>query len=144
MNKRIICKDTEETKKLAEEFASILKDEDIVLFYGDLGAGKTFFVRSVCRLLGVKSDNVLSPTFSIVKTYKVKDSHIHHFDFYRMGKNVGAEFFEFEDYLQEKNIIFVEWADRIKKTSFPGRVISITINIKGETEREFIIDPWES
>ena len=144
MIKKATCDGTESTKELAKSMASFLKSEDIVLFYGDLGAGKTFFIKSICGSLGIPEDLVVSPSFSIVKTYELeeKDLHIHHFDFYRMGDSGEVDFFEFEDYLGEKNIIFVEWANKLVKASFQGRVITVKINIINDTKREFIIEPW--
>ena len=145
MDNKVVCSDLESTKNLARNVARSLKKDDIVLFYGDLGAGKTFFVKEICANLKIPRDNVTSPSFNIVKTYKIdeSDTFVHHFDLYRLGKIEEVDFFEFEDYFNDKkSIVFIEWADRLNNKTFPGRVISITIKITGAFEREIFIDPW--
>ena len=144
MDKKVMCSDIDDTVRLAQTFAPALRKEDIVLFYGDLGAGKTFFIKELCSFLGIEKEHVTSPSFGIVKTYHSAraDLCVHHFDFYRMRGQEEADFFEMEDYLDMESIVFVEWADRLSQRSFPGRVLTITIKILGETQREFIFEPW--
>ena len=95
--------------------------------------------------IGIDPCLVTSPSFNIVKTYTSDGSGVtvHPFDLYRMQKAHLVDFFEFEDYIDEKNnILFIEWADRLNNLAFPGRVISVTIKISDNTQREFTIDPW--
>ena len=109
------------------------KGERIIL-NGELGAGKTFFVKSALASYGIT--NVNSPSFAIVNEYK-KDFRIYHFDFYRLKDS--AELFDigWQDYLNdEESIIFIEWGNRFPDV-LPNERIEITIEIKDGTEREF-------
>ncbi|NOX17628.1 MAG: tRNA (adenosine(37)-N6)-threonylcarbamoyltransferase complex ATPase subunit type 1 TsaE [Chlorobi bacterium] len=99
----------EETKLIAEEFAEELNGGDLVLFHGNLGSGKTFFVRSVCSALGI--DGVTSPTFSLVNEYH-GEKKVFHIDLYRIEKADEFENIGLYDYLSDEDAVkFVEWAE---------------------------------
>ncbi|MBN2365387.1 MAG: tRNA (adenosine(37)-N6)-threonylcarbamoyltransferase complex ATPase subunit type 1 TsaE [Calditrichaeota bacterium] len=105
----------EETAAVASRFAGELNGGDIVAFYGQLGSGKTFFINSLCRKLGVHQ-SVTSPTFTIINEYSTANGlYIYHFDFYRLEnktelQNLGLDDFFYSDYL-----CLIEWADKIFK-----------------------------
>ena len=127
----------EESAKLASDFMSGCKTGDRVILNGELGSGKTFFVKSALSFLGITEVN--SPSFAIVNEY-FKNFHIYHFDFYRL-KN-SAELFNigWQDYLNDdESIIFIEWGNRLSSILPPDR-IEINIELTGETEREFRFD----
>lgn len=96
------------TKRLIEKV-----DTKILLFYGDMGVGKTTLIKSIIKQLGCKN-NVSSPTFSIVNEYKVIDSLVYHFDLYRVNTIEEAYNFGIEDYLFSNNWSIIEWPDVIK------------------------------
>ena len=124
----------EESAKLASDFMSGCKIGDRIILNGELGSGKTFFVKSALSSLGIAEVN--SPSFAIVNEY-FKDFHIYHFDFYRL-KN-SAELFDigWQDYLNDdESIIFIEWGNRLPSI-LPSERIEINIKMIGETEREF-------
>jgi tRNA threonylcarbamoyladenosine biosynthesis protein TsaE len=104
----------EQTKQMATRFAENLHPGDLVAFYGDLGSGKTFFIKALCSSLGV-SREVTSPTFTIINQYVTPNNfYIYHFDFYRLEnlgelRNLGLEEFFYNDYL-----CLVEWANKIE------------------------------
>ena len=104
----------EQTKQMATGFAENLHQGDLVAFYGDLGSGKTFFIKALCRALGV-SREVTSPTFTLINQYVTPNNlTIYHFDFYRLEnlgelQNLGLEEFFYND-----NLCLVEWADKIE------------------------------
>jgi len=107
---------------------------DRIVLNGDLGAGKTFFIKAALASLGIS--NVNSPSFAIVNEYE-KKNHIYHFDFYRL-KN-SSELFDigWADYLNDdESIIFIEWGNRFPLI-LPKERIDINISIMNETEREF-------
>lgn len=101
----------EELDGLAKELISHFQ-YDIVLFEGDLGAGKTTLIKSIVKNLGGK-DEVSSPTFSIVNEYDVDKSQVFHFDLYRIKSTEEAMDFGIEEYLDSGKRCFIEWPDVI-------------------------------
>jgi len=104
-----------------------------ILFYGDMGVGKTTLIKSLAKLLGC-DDEVSSPTFSIVNEYVTKDSSIFHFDFYRIKDEDEALNFGFEDYLYTPNWVFIEWPENVKNL-LPEDVNIIEVSHVNETSR---------
>ena len=108
---QIISNSVEETERLGSELAASLPAGSIVAFTGDLGAGKTAFVRGMARGLGI-TERVTSPTFTIVNEYEGGSRPLFHFDLYRLG--AADELFDigWEDYLARGGICAVEWSER--------------------------------
>ena len=84
-----------------------------ILFYGEMGSGKTTLISALVKALG-GLDDVSSPTFSLVNEYIVKDDKVYHFDFYRIENEIEALDIGIEDYLYSGHWIFIEWPDKIK------------------------------
>ncbi|MEL0456380.1 tRNA (adenosine(37)-N6)-threonylcarbamoyltransferase complex ATPase subunit type 1 TsaE [Flavobacteriaceae bacterium SZ-1-7] len=84
-----------------------------LLFYGDMGVGKTTLIKAVVKVLG-SNDEASSPTFSIVNEYKLKDGKIYHFDLYRIKDLEEAYNFGIEDYLDSESWKLIEWPEKIK------------------------------
>lgn len=123
-----------DTALIAIEFMNTCKKGDRVVMNGDLGAGKTFFIKSALSSINIK--NVYSPSFAIVNEYQNKH-RIYHFDFYRL-KN-SSELFDigWQDYLNDDDsIIFIEWGNRFSDI-LPNERIEINIEILDGSEREF-------
>ena len=100
----------------------------ILLFYGDMGIGKTTLIKSIVKQLG-STDDVSSPTFSIVNEYKTIDSLIYHFDLYRINDIEEAYNFGIEDYLFSNNWSIIEWPEIIKDILPDGfNTIDLTLN----------------
>ena len=83
-----------------------------ILFYGDMGVGKTTLISALVQALGGKDDTT-SPTFSIVNEYEVKSDKVYHFDFYRIEDEVEVYDIGIEDYLYSGHWCFIEWPDKI-------------------------------
>lgn len=133
---KYIVNNLNETKTLAKRFANTLKAGDVVLFNGDLGAGKTTFVQFVLNALGV-SVQVNSPTFAILKTYNGKFV-FNHFDFYRINTDEAVEA-GFDEILTNKQTVkFIEWGQNVEPL-LPNNVITINIKFISETVREIEI-----
>lgn len=99
---------------IAKELLEFVGDHRVLCFYGDLGAGKTTFIKSICRQLGV-SDEVQSPTFSIVNEYETSGGEpIYHFDFYRLKTEEEAFDLGYEQYLFSGYFCFIEWPEKVK------------------------------
>ena len=108
---RYISNSVEETEKLDSDLASKLPEGSIVAFTGDLGAGKTAFVRGMARGLGIE-DRVTSPTFTIVNEYESGNRPLFHFDLYRLYDSDELFDIGWEDYLVRGGICAVEWSER--------------------------------
>ena len=133
---KIIAANENETVELAREFANILKKGDVVSLIGDLGTGKTFFVKSLVSVFG--NENVSSPTFAIVNVYD-SEIRINHFDFYRIKKIEELYDIGFTDYLNDDEAItLIEWAD-LFPSILPEHKFEIKINYIDDSKREFII-----
>lgn len=112
-------------------------DDRVFLFYGNMGAGKTTFIKAICEVLEVQ-DNTSSPTFSIINEYKSSKGPIFHFDFYRIKEEEEAYDFGYEDYFYSGNYCFVEWPNKIPNL-LPEDAKIIEIEITSSTSRKIII-----
>lgn len=136
----MICKTEEDTKKLAEQFYLILKSNDVIILNGNLGSGKTFFVRSILSKFGF--EDVTSPTFAIVNEY-LTNPKIYHFDFYRINTKEELLQIGFEDYLNDSDAItFIEWGEMFPEI-LPNKKYVVNFKIIENNEREIIIEKYE-
>ncbi|NIR50539.1 tRNA (adenosine(37)-N6)-threonylcarbamoyltransferase complex ATPase subunit type 1 TsaE [candidate division KSB1 bacterium] len=110
-SQRLISNSAEETENIGEVFAESLKSGDVVALFGELGSGKTTFIKGVCRGLEV-SDDVTSPTFTLIHEYSGR-LPVYHLDFYRLED--PREIWELgcEEYFYGEGVSLVEWANRI-------------------------------
>ncbi|MBQ9245855.1 tRNA (adenosine(37)-N6)-threonylcarbamoyltransferase complex ATPase subunit type 1 TsaE [bacterium] len=134
------CEDLNDTEKLAEKFATVVKDEgSFVCLFGDVGAGKTAFTKLVCKYLNVR-EKVTSPSFVILNEYKTGTIPIYHFDLYRLeNEGINTIINELEEYSEGKILTFVEWAE-FSQNAIPFDRIDVKINYIDENKREFIFD----
>ena len=102
----------QELPKIAQEIISNLQHK-IILFEGEMGAGKTTFIKVFVNELG-SSDEVSSPTFSIVNEYEIPNGKIFHFDLYRIKSEEEAMGFGIEEYLDSGQFCLIEWPDKIQ------------------------------
>jgi len=124
-----------ETVEIAKTFAKILNYGDVVLLNGDLGVGKTFFVKAVCSEYGIS--NVSSPSFAIVNEYN-GSKKVNHFDFYRIRKARELLDIGFTDYLNDETITFIEWADLYPEV-LPHKYYKVELEFANETSRKISI-----
>ena len=135
-SQRFITNTPEETEALGARLARALEPGAVVAFTGDLGAGKTAFVRGLARGLGIR-DRVTSPTFTIVNEYEGGRLPLFHFDLYRLG--CADELFDigWEDYLARGGVCAVEWSERMEELLEPG---TIRVDLRrGEDEDRRVI-----
>ncbi|HEX7070485.1 MAG TPA: tRNA (adenosine(37)-N6)-threonylcarbamoyltransferase complex ATPase subunit type 1 TsaE [Rhodothermales bacterium] len=133
-----VTESPEETAALGRAMAPHLVPGCVVGLYGDLGAGKTQFVKGICEALGCSADEVHSPTFTIVNEYPAGDVRVFHFDAYRIER--PEEFFDlgYEDYFfGGDGISIVEWADRVEDL-LPADAIRIRFLHEGANRRRIV------
>ncbi len=128
-------KNENDTYLLAAKLAYLLKGGDIVLLNGDLGAGKTTFVKGIAKALNVK-EVVTSPTFTLLKTYKSDRYEIVHIDAYRLE---NSTFEEMDDYLNDENVLFIEWSSYLKNQDDIQENLTINIQYVSKNQRIFTL-----
>jgi tRNA threonylcarbamoyladenosine biosynthesis protein TsaE len=106
----IVTGSEEETSAAGERLAGQINGGDVVLLYGNLGAGKTAFVRGLARGLGASPDDVSSPTFTLVQEYRGRVT-LHHVDLYRL-KEIEVGDLGLDELTSERAVVAVEWAER--------------------------------
>ncbi|WNW02331.1 tRNA (adenosine(37)-N6)-threonylcarbamoyltransferase complex ATPase subunit type 1 TsaE [Tenacibaculum sp. HL-MS23] len=106
----------------------------VLLFYGDMGVGKTTLIKEICKVLGVE-DAAHSPTFSLVNEYQTTNSDIvYHFDFYRIEHEEEAYDMGVEDYLYSSNWCLIEWPENVKNL-LPLDAVTVKINLLENGQR---------
>ena len=135
MNKTYKCRDLAATEAAAQVLAATLKGNETVAFFGDLGAGKTTFIRALCQALGM-DDEVTSPTFAMVHEYHSGPFPVYHFDMYRVDGEESLFSTGYYDYL-DQGLMLIEWSENIESL-LPPDAIRLYLTY-GEQEGERII-----
>ena len=130
-----------ETEAAGARFAQTLPDSAVVALYGDLGAGKTAFVRGMARGLGIEA-RVSSPTFTIVNEY-LGARELYHFDMYRLSSPEELFDIGWDDYLSRGGVCAVEWSENVED-AFEGDQICVRIEKSGDAERVITIGEVEA
>lgn len=121
-------------QQVAEKLITQFSQQRVFAFYGKMGAGKTTFIQSICRLLG-SSDNITSPTFALINEYKTnEESSLFHFDFYRINDLEEAFDLGYEDYLYSGDYCFIEWPEKIE-TLLPENYVAVKIEVDEDESR---------
>ena len=131
MTHEILTTREEETGDIGERLAGTLRPGDVVLLYGELGAGKTAFVRGLARGLGAPADEVSSPTFTLIQEYAGRIP-LYHVDLYRLEPREIPDL-GLDELVLGDGVVAIEWADR-----WPGRpdaAVEVTIEHRGEDTR---------
>ena len=125
-----------EIDSIAMQLLSQVKSKTL-LFYGDMGAGKTTLIRALVKALGA-SDLVSSPTFSLVNEYQTDEGSIFHFDFYRIENEMEALDMGIEDYLNIDTWKFIEWPQKIENLlDNTNQKLSISVVKNGKRKLKF-------
>ena len=120
--------------EVAHQFVKRAGDTKVWLFRGEMGSGKTTFIKVIGAALGV-TDHMSSPTFSIVNEYLAKDDHkVYHFDFYRIKNEAEAYDIGTEEYFYSGNYCFIEWPEKIP-TLIPAERVEVIITPENQTHR---------
>lgn len=132
----VISNSEEETEQAGESFSRTLEPGAVVALFGDLGAGKTSFVRGMARGMGIRA-RVSSPTFTIVNEY-LGERELYHFDMYRLSSSEELYDIGWEDYLNRGGVCAVEWSENVCD-AFDGSEIVVNIIKLSDNERKIEI-----
>lgn len=123
--------------ELAKTLLQIDPDKKVWLFYGDMGAGKTTFIKAICEAMDVR-ELVNSPTFSIINEYKAGTGKVFHFDFYRIKNEAEAYEIGTEEYFYSGEYCFIEWPEKIPSL-IPSAHVKISIQTEDNEHRTIAI-----
>jgi len=131
----------EETQAVARELSSTLRPGDVLLVSGDLGAGKTTFVRGLAEGLGIDPREVSSPTFTIVHEYRGSGLPLYHADLYRLER-AATDDLGLEEIGVKDGVLAIEWPDRLSH-DLPGARV-IRLEVVSDSSRRITIGPAEA
>jgi tRNA threonylcarbamoyladenosine biosynthesis protein TsaE len=127
----------EETSAVGERLASSLARGDVLLLFGELGAGKTAFIRGLARGLGASVEDVSSPTFTLIQEYRSRSGlTLHHVDLYRLAA-AEVDDLGLDELISGDAIVAIEWAERWQGR--PSAAISVTIEDRGTDQRRILL-----
>lgn len=127
--------DLSDLPQVAKQLLAFASNAKIFIFEGDMGAGKTTFIKTFCKVLGVE-DVVSSPTYSIVNEYESPNGSIFHFDFYRIKDIQEAYDLGYEEYFYGGGTCLIEWPERVAEL-LPDHFVKVEIAIIDENRRVF-------
>ncbi len=140
MDRKIITRSAEETQRLGFSLGNLLKSRGqgcTVCLYGDLGAGKTTFVKGFASAFGIPEREIGSASFVIVAEYETNPP-FYHIDLYRLGEEPCVEDVGIWEYIDTGGISVIEWAEKLGE--MPEGAISVNLRQVGENERELAVD----
>ena len=137
---RFITTSQQQTYEFGQKIGRELKGGEVITLDGELGAGKTVFTKGLASSLGI-TDEITSPTFTILNIYENSPLTLYHYDAYRLKSGEEAYGSGLTDYLCDRGgVCVIEWAQNIS-SALPKKLIKIQINYLGATEREIIYEP---
>ena len=137
----VVCKNLEDTRALAYRFADLILNGVFVILYGEIGAGKTAFVKFIGEALEVK-EKVTSPSFVILNEYHSGKVPMYHFDLYRLeNEGVHTILDELREYSEGRQVTFVEWAE-FSQDEIPFNHIKINVTYAENDERKYSFEAF--
>ncbi|UPL50738.1 tRNA (adenosine(37)-N6)-threonylcarbamoyltransferase complex ATPase subunit type 1 TsaE [Hymenobacter sublimis] len=139
ISETILISSLDALPQAAAQVRAAMHGHSIICFEGEMGAGKTTFIKALCQSLGVP-DDISSPTFSLVNEYRdAENQPIYHFDFYRLNDVREAEGIGALEYFDSGYLCLIEWPSRVEALLPPERLV-ITLTVTGPSSRELKIE----
>ena len=141
MNKEVVTKSAQETQQIGKKLAGTTKGGEVLLLFGDLGAGKTTFMQGFAEGLGI-FQRIISPTFIIMRSYDVggKVQKLYHIDLYRTESGSDLEGLGMKEILQDKHaVVAIEWPEKLGSL-LPEKRIEVNLTVISEDERKIEIE----
>lgn len=135
--KEYISSSIEQTNDIAKRLANSLKGGYVICLYGDLGAGKTTFTQAFAKSLGIEK-RLISPTFTMIRSYKVNDRMFYHIDLYRTETEADIKGLGLEELFAPDNIVVIEWAEKLGSL-LPSKRVDIHFELLDDDKRKLII-----
>ncbi len=136
---KFLLNNLSDIESVAKKFVENMGSRRVFAFYGEMGAGKTTFIKAICNTLGV-TETITSPTFAIVNEYAIEGGDpIFHFDFYRIKDIDEAYDFGYEDYFYSGHLCFIEWPQLVESL-LPKDVVKVQILIEDNEQRTILVD----
>lgn len=129
----LFCPNEESSLDWAKTLARVISAPLVIGFSGDLGAGKTCFIRGMLRELGIEGP-IKSPTYALVESYDCKDFQLHHFDLYRLSDVDELEMMGFRDFFEENAVLCIEWPRKVSETVCPLD-LEVILHAEGDGRR---------
>jgi tRNA threonylcarbamoyladenosine biosynthesis protein TsaE len=136
----IISRSERETLNWGRSLARHLQCKDILLLFGELGSGKTILAKGIALGLGLAKEEVISPSFVLIREYPQARLPLYHFDFYRLESGREIVALGYEEYFFGDGVCLVEWADRLGRL-LPERYLRINLEVRGENKRRIELVP---
>jgi tRNA threonylcarbamoyladenosine biosynthesis protein TsaE len=137
IQKELIVNSLAELDKIAQELIDFIGESKVILFEGEMGSGKTTFIKQFCKKINVL-DEVASPTYSIINEYKTKSNEpVYHIDLYRLKNEEEIIHIGLEDYIKNDYYCLVEWPTKADFI-FTGKEVKVSIEVLKDNSRKFI------
>lgn len=130
---KLIMKDMGELPRVASQILQAAGGMTVIVFRGEIGAGKTTLIKQICLQLGV-TEAVVSPTFGLVNSYAAGDGQVHHFDWYRIKHEEEAIEIGWEEYVDSGDWLLVEWPEKIENL-MPDELMDVHIEVLPDGKR---------
>lgn len=137
----VICRLPEDTFEAGGKLGENLEGGEMILLSGGLGAGKTLFTKGILDGLNYDTDEVNSPSFTLVNLYKTEKFDVYHLDLWRLNENSDAAFAVGLDEIleNERAIVIIEWSERLKNYPLPLKIFRVNIEGDGDDARKITI-----
>lgn len=132
----IISNSVNETLSLGKRIAKNLQRKDIICLFGQLGSGKTLLTKGIASGMGILKEEVISPSFVLIREYPGERMPLYHFDLYRLKASGGIMLLGYEEYLYDEGVTVIEWADRLR-CLLPKEYLKIELSVKSPSKRLF-------